>query len=287
MAAGESRPYKKVWGEKMGCENLDIKMVAIDIDGTLLGDDLVISPAAKEAIAAAMAKGVHVTLATGRMYQSALPYAQELGVAVPLITYQGGLVKLSSSGETLYHRELPRHLAEDVIKKARQYNFHINAYYQDRLYMEQDSRRGRKYSQVTGVEIHLVDDLCQFLTDDPTKLLVIGREEELDLMQSKCSELFGEKVYITKSKNHFLEFLHPQATKGNGVEAVAGWLGISPSQVMAIGDSYNDVEMFQRVGWSVVMGNARDEVKQHANYVTACQQDDGVAEAIRKFVLTG
>jgi len=264
---------------------LQIKLVAIDIDGTLLGDDLVISPGAKEAIRAAMAKGVHVTLATGRMYQSALPYARELGVAVPLITYQGALVKLSSNGQVLYHRELPLEYAREIIIRARKFGFHINAYHEDSLYMEQDTNRGRKYSQVTGVEMHLVEDLTEFLHQDPTKILLIGREGELDVMQEECRELFGDKVYITKSKNHFLEFTHPQATKGCGVQAVNDWLGISPQDTMAIGDSYNDLEMFRHVGLSVVMGNARDAVKQAADYVTARQEDDGVAEAIRKFVL--
>lgn len=266
---------------------MNIKLVAIDLDGTLLGDDLTISPRAKNAIRRAMDQGVQVTLATGRMYRSALPYAQELGVEVPLITYQGGLVKLSKTGEVLYHRELPLFYAREIIKKARGYGFQINSYVNDNLYVEEDTHLSRDYGKKTGVKVHVVDDLLDFLTTEPTKLLLIGREEELDVMQQECRQLFGDAVYITKSKYYFLEFTHPEATKGHGLMAVARWMGVSTDDIMAIGDSYNDLEMFCHAGLSVVMGNARDEVKAAADYVTATCEDDGVAEAIEKFVLEG
>ena len=264
---------------------MNIKLVAIDLDGTLLGDDLKISPRAKEAIKRSMDEGVQVTLATGRMYRSALPYAKELGVQVPLITYQGGLVKMSSSGQVLYHKELSLNYAQEVIEMARKFGFHINAYLDDNLFVEEDTHLSRDYGRKTGVKIHLVDDLLEFLPDNPVKILLIGAEEQLDIMQEQCRNHFNNRVYITKSKHHFLEFTHPEATKGHGLRAVAQWMNVSTDEIMGIGDSYNDLEMFRSVGLSIVMGNARDEVKAAADYITGSCNDDGVAEALERFVL--
>ncbi|MHB1126896.1 MAG: HAD-IIB family hydrolase [Bacillota bacterium] len=102
---------------------------------------------------------------------------------------------------------------------------------------------------------------------------------------SGCRKDFQESLYITKSQYNYLEFLHPEATKGRGLSAVAEALGILPGEIMAIGDSYNDVEMFKFAGSAVAMGNARQEVRAAADYVTAANVDDGVAEILERLVI--
>ncbi|RYD07145.1 hypothetical protein N752_00755 [Desulforamulus aquiferis] len=128
-------------------------------------------------------------------------------------------------------------------------------------------------------------DLLKFLNQDPTKVLVVGDEALLDNLWREMAQHFGESLHITKSKPHFLELSHPQATKGHALDMLAKGWGLNREQVIAIGDSYNDLEMIEYAGLGVIMGNARQDVKDKADYVTNSNEEDGVAEVIKKFIL--
>lgn len=260
------------------------RLVAIDLDDTLLDDNLEISPANRASIQRAREAGVVVTIATGRMYQSALPFARELGLDIPLITYQGALIKNALTGETILHRPVPASLARRVLNAARAKGLHTNFYINDQLLMENLSSAGQNYARLARVEPQLVPDLSQVLEADPTKVLLIGDEAELDKLLPELKETFQQELHITKSKPNFLEFIHPKATKGNAIVELARHFGVDLSQVIAIGDSYNDVEMLQVAGCAVVMGNAREEIKQWAHYVTTSNNDNGVAKALEELL---
>lgn len=261
------------------------RLVAIDLDDTLLDNDLKISERAKKAIWRAREQGVQVTLATGRMFRSAVPYARELGINLPLITYQGALVRNSHSGEVLYHRPVPRQLVRPVIEVIEPFGYHVQLYHEDNLCMEKLTPEGEDYARLAGVEITLVEDLRRFCPE-PTKILIVNyAEEKLDLMAGILREKFGEQLYITKSKPYYLEILHPQATKGQALKVVARYFGVPREEVVAIGDSFNDIEMIRYAGLGVAMGNAREEVKRYADYVTRANCGDGVAEVLEEFVL--
>lgn len=262
----------------------DIKLIAIDLDDTLLHNDLTISERARTAIRKAVAKGVHVTLATGRMYRSALPFALDLQLNLPLITYQGALVKYAD-GREVYHRPIPMQTARELAQFLLPYEYHVNIYIADELYMEKDSPEGRRYVAIAKVPIHLVEHLTEALMQDPSKMVVIAGSEELDRLALDVRSSFGNSLQITKSKATFLEFAHPQATKGIALAHLANSLGIGAASVMAIGDSPNDLDMIEYAGWGVAMGNAVAEVKKKARYVTKSNDDDGVAEAIEKLVI--
>lgn len=260
------------------------RMIAIDLDDTLLTKDLTISPRTKEYIRRAREAGVHVTLATGRMYQSALPYARELALNLPLITYQGALVKETVSGEELLHLPLPLDLAREVISRIAPH-FHTNVYVDDTLYVEKLTPEAVQYGRVCGVVPHPVGDLLKFLDRAPTKVLAVGKENELNILREQMQRYFGSALHITKSKPHFLEFSHPLATKGHALDMLARRWGLRADQVIAIGDSDNDLEMLDYAGLGVVMGNARPEVQARADYITRSNDEDGVAEVIARFVL--
>lgn len=263
----------------------DIKLVAIDLDGTLLKNDLTISPRAKEAIKAAMAKGVYVTICTGRMYASALPFIQQLNLELPIITYNGAFVKHSGTGEILYERFLPSDMAKDIFLRAKKYGLHSNIYFNDRLYVDCLNKWADSYARKVGVDVNIVEDMLKFLERDPIKIVSIAEPENLKILEQELQAVYGDRLYITSSLPTLLEILHPEATKGKGLEAVANYLGVPRECVMGIGDNFNDLEMFNYAGFSVVMGNGEEEVKRIADYVTCTNDDDGVAEAIEKFVL--
>lgn len=263
------------------------RLVAIDMDGTLLNNDLKISPAARKVIKEVEQRGIKVTLCTGRMFASAKKYADELGINVPLITYNGALVKNSRTGKVIYERWVPMEEVERVVKICRKYGFQLNVYCDDKLYVENVSDYARMYAEKVMVPLNKVDDFLTFLKTNNkkvTKMLAIGKEEELDMMRREyCSE--GTDLYITRSQDHFLEFLHREATKGFGLQAVARYLSVKRDEILAIGDNENDLEMFRVAGTAVVMGNARKDIKAQADYVTASNDDDGVVQALEELVL--
>jgi len=261
-------------------------LVAIDLDDTLLDSRLRISRECRVAITRVREAGVKVTLATGRMFSSALPYARQLDMNVPLITYQGAWVRNSLSGETLYYRPVPRKWARALLARVREFGYHCQTYIDDRLCMEALTEEGKAYAELAGVTPVIVDRLEDVMDQDPLKLLVINNDTgRLDELERVLLAEFGEHLYITKSKPFYLEAMHPEATKGKALEAVARYFGINRAEVMAVGDSYNDLDMLQWAGLGVAMANAREEVRRAADYVTLSNEEHGVAEALTKFIL--
>jgi Cof subfamily protein (haloacid dehalogenase superfamily) len=265
---------------------MTIKLIASDLDGTLLNENCRISKRTKEAIKCAEKKGVLFTFATGRMYRSALPFAEELGLDLPLITYEGALVKTSRTKEVISHRPLDMDLAKEVITIGDKRNFSINVYVDDEIYVHRETEAVRDYCRVVRVPYTKVDHLQSFLEKSPTKVLYIGAEEELVRLWGELEEEFGDQVYITKSTPHFLEFTHPQATKGDGIQVLSQMLNIKKEEIMAFGDNFNDLPLLGSAGLAVAMENGREELKKEADYVTASNREDGVAQAIEKFVLS-
>jgi len=223
-------------------------LVAVDLDDTMLSQDFRITGRVREAVSAVQAAGVHFTISTGRMYRSAVRYAGELGIDIPLITYQGALVKNSLSGEVLIYRPLPLAHAREVIARVHQLGYHLNGYLDDRLLVERDTPEGRRYAAISGVEAEVVGDLLKYLDRDPTKILTISEEPLLDRLSAELGPLYRGKVNIAKSKPHFLEFSHPLATKGTALASLAAYFGVKREEVMAVGDSYNDLDMLEYAG---------------------------------------
>ncbi|HAA90028.1 MAG: Phosphatase YidA [Thermoanaerobacterales bacterium 50_218] len=264
----------------------EIKLVAIDLDDTLLRDDLTISPYSKETIRAVRERGVAVTLATGRMFRSALPYAQELGFDVPLITYQGALVKNAFSGEVIYHCPLTADVAEDVIDIAREKNLQVNFYLNDHLYVERLTPLGAHYPRFARVPCYQVGDLKALLhKGNPLKLLLIEDETMIDELAREVKAMLGSRAHVTKSKPRYLEVVHPRATKAHALQELAHWFGVSREEIMAFGDSFNDIEMLEFAGLGVAVANAPPEVRICASHVTSSNNEDGVARALEEFLL--
>jgi len=268
---------------------VEYKLVAIDLDDTLLSDDLKISSQTIMAIQEAVKKGVTVTLATGRMYKSAVKYAKEIDLNVPIITYQGAYIKNIGDGEVLYERKLSYEASIDIISKLKERGKkNIQVYLDDELYADKENTYVFEYGRVTNVNYHVVDDLTTFIATSkilPLKILVVDEPTEIKQMLEEFYQIYSDEINITISKPHFLEFSHKEATKGQAIKYLADQLGISLEQVIAIGDSYNDLDMIKIAGLGVVMGNGYDEVKKYANYITKTNNDHGVFEVLNKFIL--
>lgn len=263
------------------------KLLALDLDDTLLGEDFQISRENRWAIRRAAKSGVLVTLATGRMFRSAVPYAQQLEIDLPLITYHGALIRTAGEEETLYHQPIPLPLAKEVAARASQQGFHVNAYINDELFVAEENDFSRYYQKLANVKVTAVGNLAEYLDTEPTKLTIINRNNQLNGLKDELIEQFTDNLSITISRPHFLEITDKLATKGQALKFLADKHGIPQSQVAAIGDSDNDLDMILYAGFGVAVANAREEVKAVANVITAANTDHGVAEFIKKYLFDG
>lgn len=261
------------------------KIVAIDLDDTLLTDDLTVTPGTKTALEAAMERGVIVTLATGRMFASARQTARRIGLQVPLITYQGALVKHSEDESVLYERYVPSEVAAYLFDYTEKHGLHLQAYYNDTLIAKEENEKLITYSKTSNIPYQIEPDF-QKLADKPLpKLLIIDEPETLDRIAVELKEALGAKAHITKSKPNFLEFMHPEGTKGHALRHLAVHFGCDIKETIAIGDSWNDHEMLKAAGLGVAMGNAVEPLKRIADYITLTNNEEGVKHVFDKFVL--
>jgi hypothetical protein len=261
------------------------RLIAIDIDDTLLTDDGEITDATREALAEAARRGVTVTLATGRMFASARKIAERIGLNVPIITYQGALVKTPFDGRVLYERSVPADAARQILDYCRKNGLHLQLYTEDELYAAEDNDKVRGYAKLSAVPYRIEPDFGKLIDRPQSKMLIIDDPDRLDRIAEELRPVFRDRVHITKSKPHYLEFLHPEATKGHALAALARHIGCTMEQTIAIGDSWNDREMILAAGLGVAMGNAIDALKAIAGFVTKTNNEDGVKHVIDTFIL--
>lgn len=262
-----------------------IKLLAVDLDDTLLDKSSQVSPRCREAIKKAVEKGVTVTVATGRMYAAALPFARQLELDVPIITYNGALIKSSLSGEVLFEQTLDQAVAADVLTLFRERGWYIQVYVGDQLYIAEPNERARIYENLTKVKAIPVGEDLYSMSEHVLKMLSLANESEIQEISRVIQDKFKGKVFAPISRPTYLEIVHPSINKGRSLDFLASRLGITRNEVMAIGDSNNDLDMIEYAGLGVAMGNALPNVKAAANVVTLANDEDGVAEAIYKYIL--
>ena len=261
------------------------KLLALDLDGTLIGESPEISPRSAHAVREAAKLGVKVTLATGRMYRAARPYAEQLGIATPLICYQGAQIREPVSGEIISETGIDRETALEVLRYSRENGYHVNAFAGDELYMAELTPEGRFYSERANVEPNIVGDLSEWLDRDVLKLVLITDEPTTLKIIYELSERFGERLYVTRSFPNYAETISPYASKGKALKYLAKRLDIALENVMAIGDDLNDIDMVAAAGLGVAMRNSAPDVLSNAQFVTGTVDEDGVATAIERFIL--
>ncbi|MCR8636913.1 Cof-type HAD-IIB family hydrolase [Paenibacillus radicis (ex Xue et al. 2023)] len=261
------------------------KMLAIDIDDTLINDEKEITAGTKQALEQALAQGVTVTLATGRMYASAKQLASQLGLNVPLITYQGSLVKNAIDGKILYERSVPVEAAHYLFDYCERNDLHLQTYFDDILYAKERNEKIEAYAALSKIPFTVYPNFKELADKPSTKLLIIDDPAKLDEIAIELRKEIGHLVHITKSKPHFLEIIHHEGTKGDALRYLAGQYGYDMAEVISIGDSWNDHELLEAAGFGVAMGNAVDSLKKIADYITFSNNEDGVKHVVEKFVL--
>ena len=261
-----------------------IKMIATDIDGTILKWDYQFSPEVKKCIKKMCERNIKVVLVTGRMHRAALGVSEELGLNTPIVSYQGALVK-DNTGKTLYQKDLSPETACQIIKWAKDNNVHINLYMDDVLYVENDNETVRQYTDARFIDYKV----CKFddLEIKNVKKILAIKYGDADTVTKWVKYLRKEypELYIVKSTPYFCEIADKQATKGLAVDFLCKQYGISKDEVLAIGDQDNDIELLKSGGIAVAMGNATEDLKKCANFITDTVDNDGWVKAIEKYCI--
>jgi hypothetical protein len=267
-----------------------IKLIAIDMDGTLLLPDHTISPAVKQAIAAARERGVKVVLCTGRPYAGVHNYLKELHMEQEgdyCITYNGALVQKASDGSTVAQTALSYDDYRYLEQLSRDVGSHFHALDRNTLYTANRDISYYTVHESFVATIPLVFCEAENMARDIQllKVMMIDEPAILDKAIARIPSDVKEKYTVLKSAPYFLEILDKRVNKGTGVKALADTLGIQPEEIMTLGDQENDIAMIEYAGMGVAMENAIPAVKEVANFVTKSNLEDGVAYAIEKFVL--
>ncbi|MCI7600103.1 MAG: Cof-type HAD-IIB family hydrolase [Megasphaera sp.] len=263
-----------------------IKMITIDLDGTLLRSDGSVSDRTVRTLQAARDKGVVVAIATGRMYQTARPYGERLGLGdSPMLLFAGGLIETLESKKILFQQVIPRETAQGLADLARQQGWQLQTYIDDVLRAARDDEWIRDYERITNSRAVICGDAFYQVQGDCNKLLSRGSHDELVARKALIEKAFPGRFNVLFSASTFLEIMPQGVDKGKGIRRLGELYGVGADEIMALGDSQNDLDMLKAAGVPVAMANAAEEVKAAAAYVTASNDDDGVAAAVEKFVL--
>lgn len=273
------------------------RLLALDVDGTLLDPAGELQPAACQAVVAAQQRGLRVLLCTGRRFRTARPLAQALQLCEPLIVHNGALVKDAASGATLQQCYLPHELYQQGLALLRRLStpmVYIDAFHEHIDILTESVQRAhpfqREYLHNNLEHCHIVDDIDTPPLYGVVMMSIMADEASLHTLRSSIEAALGTqaRVNVLANKNyhgHILEILHPTVSKWHALDQFAQREGITPEEIIAVGDDHNDLEMIRHAGLGIAMGNAVDPLKAVANHITSSNAEDGLAQALEHFVL--
>jgi Cof subfamily protein (haloacid dehalogenase superfamily) len=218
------------------------------------------------------------------MFRAVRPYLEQAGLDDLVVCYQGAVVADPTTGEFLLHVPIPLAEAREAMDAVLAAGFHLNCYVDDLLYVAEVTPEARRYADFQQLEIHAVGDLRAWLDRDPTKLVAVGDPAALDELEAELEPRFAGRLFISKSLPFFLEFAHPEVSKGSGLDFVSARLGFRPEETVACGDGENDRELLDWAGFGVAVANAHDDVLARADLVVPPVQEEGVAVLLEAYL---
>jgi Cof subfamily protein (haloacid dehalogenase superfamily) len=274
------------------------RLVAIDLDGTLLRQDGTMGERTRLALQAAVKQGIKVVICTGRRFRTTLPILSELQLALPVIVHGGLLIKDAGTYETLYHSYLDTGFTLEALKFLKAHGatpiVYVDLFAQGiDIYLDNE-RDGHpfhlKYLERNRSNCHFVGDVTQVLCPQTVHIGTLADRPSLERLNLRIEREFGAAVRHqvmnnTNEEGAFLELMSPGNSKWRALSRLLEREGYTPEEVICIGDEVNDLEMIAHAGLGVAMGNAIPAVKAVAQYVTHSNEEDGVAHVVEQFVL--
>lgn len=263
------------------------RLIALDIDGTIRSNEYPLSDRTRQAIARVMEAGAVVTLATGRMFHSAVRATAELNIRSPIITFQGAKIADPATGDVLWHRPLTTDMAREALDALSPWGLEVLAYHGDQVYVSRMTPWVEAYEQRNQAVVRVIEDLKELAANGLTRLVVVGREDEIQRLEAELKAGFDSRLYVTRSLPHFCEILHSEAGKDRALAWLCDYLGVRREETVAFGNGYNDVQMLEWAGLSVAIGGAVPEVLDVADRIAPPIEDDGAAQVLEELLERG
>ena len=268
-------------------KQIPFRAIALDLDGTLTTHDKVVTPRTRQALLQAESKGAIIILASGRPTYGIVPVAECLELEKRggyILSYNGGNIVNAKTGEKLFSQFLPDAVIPILYKYAKEKNHALLGYAGNEIITEMpDDQYVKEESRINKMNIRKVDNLLDALEPHPTKLLMTGDPTDMIKAEEELVEILGEKMDIFRSAPFFLELVPKGIDKAQSLLRLLSKINLTPADLMAFGDGYNDLSMLKLAGVGVAMANAAPEVRADADYVTLSNEEDGVAEALLHF----
>lgn len=259
------------------------KLVALDLDDTLLLEDQTIDPEARQKIIELNKKEVKFILATGRTYSAAIDYLQELKLTTPLICHNGAYVK-TVEGEVLSHSPVPLEIAREILEYCAEHALEVCVYVEDTLYFRRRNELTRYYERISGIEGCVTNyPLAEKIDEPPTKILILEDDDiRQEYYQNELTSRYKKRLNITTSKPEFIEIGSGRIDKSIALQNFCQKNNISAREVVAIGNGFNDLSMIKWSGLGVAVENAPRQVKEAADQITASNEEGGVARMLEE-----
>lgn len=268
-------------------KQIPFRAIALDLDGTLTNHDKVVTPRTRQALLQAESKGAIIILASGRPTYGIVPVAECLELEKRggyILSYNGGNIVNAKTGEKLFSQFLPDAVIPILYKYAKEKNHALLGYAGNEIITEMpDDPYVKEESRINKMNIRKVDNLLDALEPHPTKLLMTGDPTDMLKAEEELVEILGEKMDIFRSAPFFLELVPKGIDKAQSLLRLLSKINLTPADLIAFGDGYNDLSMLKLAGVGVAMANAAPEVRADADYVTLSNEEDGVAEALLHF----
>ena len=265
-----------------------IRLIATDMDDTLLDASSSLTPRTLSALQQAISAGAMLSLSSGRMPESMLPFAEGIGVNAPMILFNGALIYDHRTDEILYSNPIPAETALAVAKMIESMGIYLQIYPGKGYYCHRRCEHTDRYEASIRVPCtELGVPVSQWMTGGMIKMLAIATPEVIDSLQAKLRAAFPIGVNFMKSKAHYLEIVAEGVDKGSAIKVLAEKLNLSTDEIMAFGDGQNDATMLAAAGLGVAMENAVPECKAAAKRIAPRSTEDGVAQVIEEYLHEG
>ena len=268
-------------------KQIPYRAIALDLDGTLTNHEKVVTPKTREALLKAAAKGAVIILASGRPTYGIEPVAECLELNQRggyILSYNGGNIVNAKTGEKLFSQFLPDEVIPELYAYAKEHGHALLGYAGNEIITEMpDDQYVKEESRINKMNIRKVDNLFESLEPHPTKLLMTGDPTLMLKAEEELVEKLGERMDIFRSAPFFLELVPKGIDKAKSLTRLLTKINLTPANLIAFGDSYNDLSMLKLAGMGVAMENAAPEVRAEADYVTLSNEEDGVAAALTHF----
>lgn len=268
-----------------------IRLIATDLDDTLLDASAALNARTLAALRAAMDAGCGITLSSGRMVEAMLPIAREIGVNAPMLLFNGAMIYNHNTDETLFAPRIAYETALAIVRRAEALGYYIQLYPGKGYFCNEILDRTRAYARQIGVEptaVHM--PMSRWLEQNPAdmqKMLIIDTPDGADRIQAILREEFPHGACYLKSKPHYLEIAPEGVDKGKSLARLAQLLGLTADEVMAFGDGQNDVPMLEYAGHGYAMQNACPQALACTDLIAPPNTEDGVAQVIERYLAEG